>query len=94
MYATVGWRNEGTLANTIDTLRYLCNGRHVVRRRIPKNLNVVTMDQVLEQTINKDEESKLGLIGLTMKNQHWLDGSLQGVLCWIIQVIARGHQAK
>ena len=41
------------------------------------------MDQVLQQTINKDEESKLGLIGLTMKNQHWLDGSLQGVLLQI-----------
>ena len=33
------------------------------------------MDQVLQQTINKDEESKLGVIGLTEKSAltRWLN---------------------
>lgn len=83
MCATVGSRNEGSQAKIIYALRYLWDGWYVVQR-IPKRLNVVAMDQVLQQTINKDEESKLGVIGLTVKNQHWLDGSRQGVLLQIM----------
>ena len=83
MCATVGSRNEGSQAKIIYALRYLWDGWYVVQR-IPKRLNVVAMDQVLQQTINKDEESKLWVIGLTVKNQHWLDGSRQGVLLQIM----------